>query len=294
MTNEVPELRKLNTVLHCSGLDNLPARITVKEHMYILAEIKEHLDDWELDLFRSTCFGHFLDVDAGWTEGAKVAQRNTFADQYVHFLMLRRMQTLKMKELWFLVEGKPTRFSIDEFALVIGLRCHDEPILLQQTRVKLKNRLCNEHFNSSLQIKLQDLTHCFRNLCKKENSGKEKKGKKQKKKITQKCGREDRVKIALVWFLEGALLSSDPKKNISEFHLSLVDELDIFNEYPWGKVAFDMTFDSLWVKNLAQKYRDRLRKSPHKQLPNVKETYTLYGFPFAFQVSILLFNQLCS
>ena len=102
------------------------------------------------------------------------------------------------------------------------------------------------------------------------------------------------MKIASIWFLEGALLSSDPKKNISEFHLSLVDELDIFNEYPWGKVAFDMTFDSLWVKNLAQKYRDRLRKSPHKQLPDVKETYTLYGCPFAFQVSILLFNQLCS
>ena len=33
------------------------------------------------------------------------------------------------------------------------------------------------------------------------------------------------MKIALVWFLEGALLRSDPKKNISEFHLSLVDEL---------------------------------------------------------------------
>ena len=102
------------------------------------------------------------------------------------------------------------------------------------------------------------------------------------------------MKIVLVWFLEGALLSSDPKKNISEFHLSLVDELDIFNEYPWGKVAFDMVFDSLWVKNLAQKYRDHLRKFPHKQLPDMKETYTLYGFPFAFQVSILLFNQLCS
>ena len=102
------------------------------------------------------------------------------------------------------------------------------------------------------------------------------------------------MKIALVWFLEGALLSSDPKKNISEFHLSLVDEQDIFNEYPWGKVSFDMTFDSLWVKNLAQKYRDRLRKSPHKQLHDVKETCILYGFPFAFQVSILLFNQLYS
>ncbi|KAL5573618.1 hypothetical protein UlMin_023215, partial [Ulmus minor] len=35
--------------------------------------------------------------------------------------------------------------------------------------VKLKNHLRDKHFNSSLQIKLQDLAHCFRNLCKKED-----------------------------------------------------------------------------------------------------------------------------
>ena len=45
--NKVPELRKLNTVLHRFSLDNFPVRITVKEHMYILVEIKEHSDDWE-------------------------------------------------------------------------------------------------------------------------------------------------------------------------------------------------------------------------------------------------------
>ena len=43
--------------------------------MGILAEIKKKLDDWELDLFRRSCFGHFLDLDPEWLEGGKPANR---------------------------------------------------------------------------------------------------------------------------------------------------------------------------------------------------------------------------
>ncbi|KAL5543257.1 hypothetical protein UlMin_010967, partial [Ulmus minor] len=40
--------------------------------------------------------------------------------------------------------------------------------------------------------------------------------------------------IALVYFLESTLLSSDPKKSVSQFHLSMVDDLETFNRFPWG------------------------------------------------------------
>ncbi len=55
------------------------AKITVKEQLQILAEIKEKLVESELELFRRSCFGHFLDLDAGWTEGGKTGKRNAFA-----------------------------------------------------------------------------------------------------------------------------------------------------------------------------------------------------------------------
>ena len=51
--------------------DKFSAKITVKQHMGILAEIKEKLEDWELDLFRRSCFGHFLELDPEWLEGGK-------------------------------------------------------------------------------------------------------------------------------------------------------------------------------------------------------------------------------
>ena len=101
------------------------------------------------------------------------------------------------------------------------------------------------------------------------------------------------MKIALLYFLEGVLLGADPKRNVSTFHMSVVDDLDMFNSYPWGTVVYDTTVDSLGGKDMAEKYRERLRKPPHKQLPDVKETYTLYGFPFACQVSFLDFNCTC-
>ena len=95
----------------------------------------------------------------------------------------------------------------------------------------------------------------------------------------------DQVKIAFLYFLEGVLLGAEPKRNVSKFHMSIVHDLDMFNSYPWGTVVYDTTIDSLRGKDMAEKYCERLRKPPHKHLSDVKETYTLYGFPFSFQVS---------
>ncbi|KAL5573722.1 hypothetical protein UlMin_023319 [Ulmus minor] len=275
----LPELRNLRTILDREVYTNkFLAKITVKEQLQILAEIKGALKESELELFRGSCFGHFLDLDAGWMEGDKTGKRNMFAGQYVHFLMLRRMSTMKKRELWFLVEGKPARFFIHEFAIVTGLVCTSKPFLALEERVKLKDRIRDEYFKGTTQIKVDDIQKAFRSLCDKEEGGK-KKAEKEKDLTT------DRVKIALLYFMKGVLLRADPKRNVSTFHMNMVDDLDMFNSYPWGTVVYDTTVDSLRGKDMAEKYRERLRKPPHKQLSDVKETYTLYSFPFAFQVS---------
>ncbi|KAL5547938.1 hypothetical protein UlMin_003169 [Ulmus minor] len=201
--------------------------------------------------------------------------------------MLRRMPTKKKRELWFLVEGKPARFSVHEFAIVTGLVCTPKPFLGLEEKLKLKARIRDEYFKGATQIKVDDIQKAFRSLCDKEEGGKKKKAEKEKDLGT------DRVKIALLYFLEGVLLGADPKRNVSTFHMSMVDDLDMFNSYPWGTVVYDTTVDSLGGKDMAEKYRERLRKPPHKQQSDVKETYTLYGFPFAFQVSFLDFNCTC-
>ena len=63
--------------------------------------------------------------------------------------MLRCMPTLKNQELWFLVKGKPGRFSIHEFALVMGLFCTSKPFLSLEKRTKLKTCNQDEYFNGA-------------------------------------------------------------------------------------------------------------------------------------------------
>ena len=97
---------------------------------------------------------------------------------------------------------------------------------------------------------------------------------------------EDRLKIALVYFLESTLLSLDPKKSVSQFHLSMVDDLETFNRFPWGSIVHPATLKQLQTRDLRAKYANYKEQFEAK---GKKATYTLYGFPFDFMVSIFLF-----
>ena len=97
------------------------------------------------------------------------------------------------------------------------------------------------------------------------------------------------MKVLLIYFLEGVLLSANATKNILNFYMSMVDDLAMFNAYPWGGKVFDLMLDNLSTKNLIDKYQERLKKPVKKQFLAIKETHTLLGFLFAFQVSCLIY-----
>ena len=73
----MPQLTTLETYLDHLVFDDpnkFLAKIIVKHQLGVLREIKDSLEDWELEIFRETCFGHFMDLDMHWTEGG---QKNT-------------------------------------------------------------------------------------------------------------------------------------------------------------------------------------------------------------------------
>ncbi|BBG96688.1 hypothetical protein Prudu_005560, partial [Prunus dulcis] len=62
-----------------------------------------------------------------------------------------------------------------------------------------------------------------------------------------RCTEEDDIyKLALVYFAELVVLGRDKHLNINLNYLTLVEDLDAFNRYPWGSVSFDKTQDSLF------------------------------------------------
>ncbi|CAN7130853.1 unnamed protein product, partial [Brassica rapa subsp. narinosa] len=52
---------------------------------------------------------------------------HTFSVRFVHQLLSRQLVTQKLYELWWVFAGKPIRYGIEDFALVIGLNCGTPP-----------------------------------------------------------------------------------------------------------------------------------------------------------------------
>ncbi|KAI5352394.1 hypothetical protein L3X38_005285 [Prunus dulcis] len=62
-----------------------------------------------------------------------------------------------------------------------------------------------------------------------------------------RCIEEDDIyKLALVYFAELVVLGRDKHLNINLNYLTLVEDLDGFNRYPWGSMSFDKTQDNLF------------------------------------------------
>ena len=49
------------------------------------------------------------------------------------------------------------------------------------------------------------------------------------------------------------MISFDVKRNVLMLYMSMGDDLDTFNAYPWGREVFDTTMASSWSKNFIAK-----------------------------------------
>lgn len=56
---------------------------------------------------------------------------------------------------------------------------------------------------------------------------------------------EDIVKLALLYFVEHVLLGKEGKNLIDLQWVQLVDSLEEFNKYPWGRICYERTLFGL-------------------------------------------------
>ncbi|KAK4730934.1 hypothetical protein R3W88_023922 [Solanum pinnatisectum] len=75
------------------------------------------------------------------------------------------------------------------------------------------------------------------------------------------------------------LLAHNRSKIVDSNHIKMVDDLDFFKSYPWGKECFDLT-----MKYLKNKINLKKQSEVYKETGNA--SYALYGFPWAFLVWI--------
>ena len=89
------------------------------------------------------------------------------------------------------------------------------------------------------------------------------------------------VKFSMFYFLEVALLGKEYRSSIIRDHSLHIDNFEIFNKYPWGRVCSENTLES--IKNVIAIRKNKERANPDYVLE--KEAYNLHGCPFAVQVT---------
>lgn len=86
--------------------------------MEVLNIIKNKLSVVQLDKFKLTCFGKFLDFE----------QPKMFS-QIIHHALIREVYQRDNGEMWFIFGERRVRFGLPEFCLISGLNWHgDEDI----------------------------------------------------------------------------------------------------------------------------------------------------------------------
>ncbi|XP_022895266.1 uncharacterized protein LOC111409451 [Olea europaea var. sylvestris] len=209
--------------------------------MKLIDEVFYSLDEKHQDLLTNSCFGHLLCL-----------RKIKLASQLVHQLILRSISTSKENEVFIKVGDKLARFGLQEFTLVTGLKAGD----LENEDPKLGQncRLVKERFKrSNGKIKRGLLLQVFKR-CKHKN---------------------DKYKLGLLVILMYVVLAAEENTFVNPWLFYLVDDLDRFNNYSWGRKSYEYTI-KVFKRNLG----DMLKGYTTSQ----RYPYSLHGFPFAIMI----------
>ncbi|KAG5573787.1 hypothetical protein H5410_063553 [Solanum commersonii] len=222
--------------------------------------MKEKLEDF----FKSSCFGYFLDLPE--------ANNARFQMSMVYDLLKRRIKykgddddalkdkNKKMDEIWINYCGMLICFGMKEFSIVTGLRCHPSSEPLPKVARLRKSR--EKEIFKSIKIGKKGKKP-VKTVNAKTNKGKEKLNNKNEFKKVLKKHKE---RLCLVWFVHAILWAKDINNVIDLSLFVFAQDLDAFNNYPWGNDSYFLTVEYL-VSKLSPK------------------TNNLYGFPWTFLVN---------
>ncbi|KAH0652859.1 hypothetical protein KY289_030537 [Solanum tuberosum] len=204
------------------------------------------------DFFWNSCFGHFLDLPEN--------NNAHFQMTMVYELLKRRFifqNPEKNDEVLINYCAMPLFFGRIEFAIVSGLKCHPPSELVPEFIVKKEpqRRKKGGKEETRQSTEEQDLMSLvgtsFKNtdliyLLNVEDTP-----------------RKQKESLCLFWFVHNVLLAKDLNNNISLKWVNLSQDIEAFNNYPWGHESFELT-----VKYLLK--------------PLGPKTNNVFVFPWAF------------
>ncbi|XP_062094867.1 uncharacterized protein LOC133800816 isoform X2 [Humulus lupulus] len=145
----------------------------------------------------------------------------SFFGALVHTLLLWKVKSLRGDEVHFLMGPNLCKFWVHEFVIITDLSCSCPPLAADIQPHLTSSRLVDTYFSvePKKDIKFNVLERAF-SMC---------------------DILDDLYKLGLFYFVEGILLVAEYDNAIWRDSLSMVNELDYFEKYPWGSLSFDTT-----------------------------------------------------
>ncbi|KAH0779057.1 hypothetical protein KY290_005484 [Solanum tuberosum] len=178
----------------------------------VIDQIKLFLSDKQLELFRNTCFGYFLDLPKASTQL-----------QVIHCLINRELKHTPDDVFAIEINNKKLFFGLREFGIVTGLNCVSDGTLI--TVPDSKCSLLSSYFPEKITVAKSHLRALF---------------------LAKKFLDDDSaVSLAILFFINDFLFSyEDNEYQISNRDFYLV-ESGQFNSYPWGLDVYKKLSDSV-------------------------------------------------
>ncbi|PON40566.1 hypothetical protein TorRG33x02_340120 [Trema orientale] len=221
--------------------------------------VKNDLED--LQWFKEQSpFGHFLDVPDHYE----------YSSQVMWLLLIRQACCEGRHEIWFVVNGKPIRFLLMEYALISELNCSTISDDLQVNPKPFIDR----HFPKKKRKGIS-IENVMQKLSSMGTQSTKKRGRKNV------SGRNDeKLKMALLLFVSEILLNGEKLTyGIDEFLIGLVDDMEAFKQFPWGTYSHNNLLKQLdWaIKSKAEEL--------HKKNES-ETTHTYMGFVLPLAVLV--------
>ncbi|CAE5959302.1 unnamed protein product [Arabidopsis arenosa] len=147
----------------------------------------------------------------------------------------RQLEVAKPNEIWVLFAGIPIRFSLREFKIVTGLPCGKYPSLKKKKKKGTAGKTIP--FYSKLFGLEEDVTveRVITML---------------KKRIVSDP--DMRIRCACLAIVDGFLVPTSHYPKIVKAHAEMVEDVDAFLAYPWGRLSFEMMMKSIKEREIEQ------------------------------------------
>ncbi|EOY02753.1 Uncharacterized protein TCM_017149 [Theobroma cacao] len=171
----------------------------------------------EYDAVKRTCFGMLLGFNP----------QGYFCAGLLYSIMIHRITERQSMdhELWFAIGKSNVRLSKQEFCLITRLKFGPMPDVFRRPYEVATEGIHDRYWNRQESAKLQALLDTFRGG------------------NFQRPG--DATKMALVLITNNILFGQDYRRRVTPWLLSLMEDIDAWNVFPWGHYVWKLTLDYL-------------------------------------------------